>query len=174
MNSLILRALTPSDAQLFFEAKERSSETDTPFHLGYQDGMTFSDYLRHLDEMERGVNLPSGYVPGSLYFGFVEGTIVGRLSLRHTLNSYLFNVGGHIGYMVHPQFRGLGYATEMLRQGLIYASKFHLDRVLLTCDHDNVASIRVIEKCGGQLEGKQNDKCRYWISLNPDLKLSMG
>ena len=69
-----------------------------------------------------------------------------------------------------PDFRRRGYATEILRQSLdIARDRFGLTRVLLTCDDDNVGSIRTIEKNGGVLENVvygadvPKPKRRYWI-----------
>jgi predicted acetyltransferase len=59
----------------------------------------------------------------------------------------------------------------MLRLALPLARERGLDRALITCDEDNTASRRVIEKCGGLLEGTSPIpesgvlQCRYWISL---------
>ena len=78
-------------------------------------------------------------------------------------------IGGHIGYVVIPSRHGCGYATEILRQALEHCSDIGLERVLLTCDIDNIASQRVIEKNGGVLEGLVEapelrvPKRRYWI-----------
>src|SRR6185503_15708940 len=101
---------------------------------------------------------------------FRGSRIVGRVSIRHELNEFLMRIGGHIGYTVVPEFRRRGYATEMLRQSLaISRQRFGLTRVLVTCDDDNVGSIRTIEKNGGVLEnivtGPDLDtpKRRYWI-----------
>jgi predicted acetyltransferase len=72
--------------------------------------------------------------------------------LRHSLNDFLRRLGGHIGYIVVPDHRGRGHATEMLRQGLDLARSMGLEKVLVTCDEGNVASRRTIEKCGGEYE----------------------
>lgn len=39
----------------------------------------------------------------TLLFAFVGTRIVGRVSIRHSLNPFLERVGGHIGYVVVPQ-----------------------------------------------------------------------
>src|SRR5690606_33152193 len=94
-----------------------------------------------------------------------------RLSIKLCLNTYLHNIGGHIGYGVVPAHRRKGYATEMLRQGLEEAKKRGFRRVLVTCDIDNIGSSRVIEKNGGILENLyaspelRAPKKRYWIAI---------
>lgn len=60
---------------------------------------------------------------------------------------------GHIGYSVPPPLRGKGYATVLLKLLLDMAFRRGLTSVLLTCDTDNDASRRVIEKCGGRFDG---------------------
>jgi predicted acetyltransferase len=107
-----------------------------------------------------------------LLFGWVDGVIVGRLMLRHSLNDFLRRVGGHIGYIVVPGYRRRGHATEMLRQSLDLARTVGLQKVLVTCDEENVASRRTIEKCGGEYEDTLSSpeapagKRRYWIGLS--------
>ncbi len=88
------------------------------------------------------------------------------------LNDFLARVGGHIGYVVVPEFRRQGHATEILRQAVHIAhEQLGLVRVLVTCDDDNVGSIRAIEKNGGVLEdvvsGAELEipKRRYWIGI---------
>jgi predicted acetyltransferase len=135
-----------------------------------KEGMPFSRYLEVLAEQERGLNLPPNHVPSTFLFAFVATRIVGRVSIRHSLNASLERVGGHIGYVVVPEFRRLGYATTILRLSIqIAREKLGIDRILMTCDDDNIGSIRTIEKNGGILEnvfsGPDLDKPkrRYWI-----------
>lgn len=103
-----------------------------------------------------------------------------RVSIRHALTPFLERVGGHIGYVVVPEYRRQGYATAILRQSLqIARQKLGLTRVLLTCDDDNIGSIRVIEKNRGILESVvtgtngETSKRRYWIATE-GLRLGSG
>jgi predicted acetyltransferase len=102
------------------------------------------------------------------YFWITDGPeggreVVGFLALRHRLNAWLLEEGGHIGYGVRPSRRGQGHASRALRLALGSAAELGLDRVLVTCDEDNVGSRRTIERCGGAYEDSRNGKRRYWI-----------
>jgi predicted acetyltransferase len=106
-------------------------------------------------------------------FWLVEGdTYHGRLSLRHELNEALRQHGGNIGYDIRPSSRRRGLGTLQLALGLDKAREFGLERVLLTCDDNNVASTRIIEANGGVLQdvidtpGEPGRRSRrYWIEL---------
>lgn len=89
--------------------------------------------------------------------------ILGFLAIRHRLNRFLFDQGGHIGYSVRPSARRQGIASAALELGLAEARDLGIDPVLVTCDEDNVASRRTIEKTGGQYENTVDGKLRYWI-----------
>lgn len=132
--------------------------------------MPLTRYLEVLAARERGERLPPDHVPSTFLFAFVATRIVGRVSIRHSLNAFLERVGGHIGYVVVPEFRRQGHATEILRQSLEIARRtLGIRRVLVTCDDDNIGSIRTIEKNGGILENivrgpdLEKPKRRYWI-----------
>ena len=144
------------------------------------DGMTWlpdvelGEMVKRLRELAEGINLPEWYVPANAYWLVRDGsTILGTLSLRHRLNESLREIGGHIGYSIRPSARGKGYATRMLSMALQKASELGLRRVLITCDRNNRASARVIEKNGGVLErekplvhkGKPRVCRHYWIEL---------
>ncbi|MBB6628446.1 GNAT family N-acetyltransferase [Nocardioides sp. KIGAM211] len=90
--------------------------------------------------------------------------VVGFLALRHTLNDWLLEEGGHIGYSVRPSRRREGHAGRALGLALPRAAALGLDRVLLTCDEDNLASRGTIEANGGAYEDSRNGKRRYWIA----------
>ena len=139
------------------------------FGLGYQPGQPWSDYLAQLERQRCGIALPPGLVPATFLVVEVDGELVGRSSIRHELTTSSAARGGHIGYGVVVEHRRRGYATQTLRQSLIVARAVGVDRVLVTCDHDNVGSATVIERCGGVLHSVIDcedgiPKRRYWIN----------
>ncbi len=168
---LVLRTLRPEDELSFREALRefRLEEPAWDFALGFEEALGFAEYLRRLDAVSRGEKVPAGFVPATFYVGVVDDVVVGRLSLRHELNEFLARIGGHIGYGVRPSQRARGYATEMLRQAIPLSAARGITHALITCDVDNVASRKVIERCGGVLESitcdpsVQIQKRRYWL-----------
>ena len=99
-----------------------------------------------------------------------ENTIKGVINLRHWLTPGLEAHGGHIGYTVAPSHRRQGIATAMLARVLPHANGLNIDRVLVSCDVENIGSRRAIENNGGVLERQQWDESLertsnfYWVS----------
>ena len=84
--------------------------------------------------------------------------MVGFLAFRHELNAFLLEEGGHIGYAVRPARRREGHATRALGLAVRRAAELGLDRVLVTCDDDNVPSAATIIGNGGVLEDVRKGK----------------
>lgn len=103
------------------------------------------------------------------YRWIVDGTeLLGGIALRHEFTDFVARMG-HIGYGVRPSARGRGVATWALGRMLGEARTIGLERVLIVCEPDNVASSGVIEHNGGVLdnpaETDQPLPRRYWIKL---------
>lgn len=115
--------------------------------------------------------VPKGLVPSSTYLGVREkdNYIVGMIDIRHYLNEYLTQVGGHIGYGVRKTERNKGYAKQMLKLALEKCKELKIKKVLITCDEDNIASEKVILSANAKLEDIRNvdgeNKKRFWIEL---------
>ena len=169
--ALELCPLKLEDERSFMEAvaEFRLEHPPWEFALGFDHFTNFSDYVSGLDGWPRGENLPSGFVPSGFYVGVVDGEVIGRVSLRFRLNEFLSKIGGHIGYGVRPGRHRRGYATEMLRQALPICASIGIERALVTCDTDNIGSIKVVERCGGVFESVtchpelKVQKRRYWL-----------
>lgn len=115
---------------------------------------------------------PADRVHNDLYWVVDGAEVVGFLSFRHTLNEWLAEAGGHIGYSVRSSRRRQGIASAALRLGLERAREVGLERVLITCDVDNEGSYRTIERAGGVLQDISDQSARgmgllrrYWIAL---------
>lgn len=151
--------------------REWEGESPHWYSFAWKDGMTFPEMLKILDNEAKGVGLAPGRVPHTMLYGFLDGAIIGRVSVRHELNEKLRERGGHIGYSVAKRYRRRGYATEMVKQAMEFCRQLGLSSIMVTCSDGNEPSWRIIEKFGGNLEDRifdQEDQeliRRYWIPL---------
>jgi predicted acetyltransferase len=165
---LTLRPLSKTDKESFLNAVSEFKAHDPfwEFAFSFKETDDYDRYIETVEDWANGRHLAPGHVPASCFVAVVDGKIIGRVSIRHTLNDFLMKVGGHIGYGVIPSCRRKGYATEILRQSLPIAKSLGINRLLLTCDEGNVGSYRTIEKNGGVLEKSAEGKRRYWFDLS--------
>lgn len=140
----------------------------SPWAIFKNDYHDFDYYLEHLELKEAA----EGLVPDSVFFLLDEARdrLLGAVNIRHYLNDSLLKEGGHIGDGIRPSERRKGYATEMIRLALTECKKLGIDKVLMTCDKENIASAKSIIKNGGILENEfvNSDgkvEQRYWISI---------
>jgi predicted acetyltransferase len=135
----------------------------------------FARYIEAITAQTGSVRLPTGEtvpkVPFSVFW-LVEGdAFIGEASIRHELNAHLLKEGGHVGYGIRPSRQRQGYGKLILALALEQCRLLGIERVLVTCFADNVASARIIEANGGALENVIADPAgrgplrRYWISL---------
>ena len=98
---------------------------------------------------------------------------IGEIAIRHRLNDALAERGGHIGYGVRYSEWNRGYGTKMLALALEKAKETRISPVLITCNDDNLASARVMEKNGFVLadvipvsrDGENYLTRRYWKTI---------
>jgi predicted acetyltransferase len=165
--SVRLRPPRPGDEPVVRAAHEEMLAEDFQFALGLEADTPFEEWIARLDAHRCGRDL-GDWVPGTFLMAEAGGAVVGRVSVRHELNEWLANEGGHIGYGVLRQHRRRGYATEILQQALVVARAVGVDRVLVTCDDHNLGSAAVIEANGGVRDAErplagEAPMRRYWI-----------
>lgn len=132
------------------------------------------DIFKRIDNFRTGNDLPDNYVKAT-YLWLVDGDeFVGEVSIRHELTDSLLRFGGNIGYGIRHSQWNKGVGTIMLSMALDYAKKvIGLGKVLITCNDNNYASARIIEKNGGILQDKiintidgiDRTTRRYWIEI---------
>lgn len=161
------------DAMAEFQAEGRGSADDASMvgreirenATGWADDSVFASYVRALradaDETTRRAD---GLVPCTNLWWIEDDRYLARLAIRHRLTPWLLEYGGHIGYDVRPSARRQGHATAMLRAALPISRSLGIERVLVTCDEDNIGSRKTIEANGGVFEDQRGTKRRYWIS----------
>ncbi len=149
-----------------FQAEDRHLEENLE-ELIKDFGNRVQDLLDETDPSK----LKPGRVPMTVLWLVDNGEYIGRISIRHELNENLLHWGGHIGYEIRPARQKQGYGKLILKLGLERAKKLGLQKVLVSCDEDNMASKKIIESNGGVFEntvdvdGRPKKILRFWISL---------
>lgn len=171
MNVELVRASKEMKEQYlsFINDWEKDGEEITPYAARLQD-MDYKTWLDYTYKFETVDTCPSNLVPAHTYFLVLDNKkIIGAVNIRHYLNDYLLKFAGHIGYGVLPSERKQGYASLMLSMALPIAKKLGINRVLITCDKNNVGSAKTIINNGGVLEnevsGDGEITQRYWIEV---------
>ena len=149
---LVLRVRTVADAE---DIHAYASLPEVAYPAAFQPVKTLDDeiyYLEHiLPERNKKENLPAGY--GIV----VKGTdkIVGSVDFNHRHEDDVLE----IGYILHPDYWGLGYVPEAARALIDLAFKeLNLHKIELSCFDYNIQSQRVAEKLGFTLEARIRDR----------------
>ena len=72
---------------------------------------------------------------------------VGHINFRIGSSEHVQLCAGHIGYRIEEKFRGHGYALQACRALAPFVRSIYPE-VLLTCNPDNYASAKTIERLG--------------------------
>ncbi|MDB6186274.1 GNAT family N-acetyltransferase [Gemella haemolysans] len=116
--------------------------------------LSIPEWVEFTENTKKKESLTPGFVTAHTFFALDNNKIVGIINARHELNDYLLNFGGHIGYSVRKSERRKGYAKAMLSYTVDFLFSLGLEKILITCDKNNIASKRTIESCGGILENE--------------------
>jgi len=139
--------------------------------------LRFRAYIQKLRDASQGIGLQPGWVPYTTLWLVCPTVplIFGSVQLRHRLTEALEKEGGHIGYTITPSQRRQGLGTLQLALALDEVRRrresLGLDRVLITCNTENIGSAKIIQKNGGIFESEVisdfsgKPVSRYWIDL---------
>jgi len=170
MRDLTFRAPELGDEAAIAEAQRTMASEGHTFAFGYTPGDDFARWVEIVNGRRVGRHLSPGWPAATFELALVETELAGRLSVRHGLNDFLLEQGGHIGYQVLPRFRRRGIGRQMLQRGLGLARAVGVERVMVTCDEHNAASRRIIESAGGLYESSYSGADgavpirRYWFA----------
>ncbi len=106
---------------------------------------------------------PPGWTHTSTYWWADGDRYLGSIRIRHRMIPPVLATAGLIGYDIAPRERRQGHGTAMLRAALPLARRMGFDRVLITCDPDNLGSRKVMENNGGIFECQRDGKLRFWV-----------
>lgn len=143
------------------------------------EGITYEEWLDDVIKFQEKEYAESkNKVPGTTFFTIRESDnkIIGMVNLRHYLNDYLKNFGGHIGYGIRPAERRKGYAKIQLYLTLIEAQKLGIDKVMVDCVNTNIGSEKTILALGGEFDRQVFEESRnvtlnnYWIDVNKSIE----
>lgn len=140
---LILRDWQPTDADDLFEY---AKDPDTGPNAGWQPHQTREESVKIIDY----------FMQENDVWAVVDqkdNKVIGSIGLHHDQHRRNENAR-MLGYVIAKAYWGRGYATEAAQAVLQYAfTSLDLELVSVMHFHFNLASKRVIEKCGFRYEG---------------------
>jgi len=104
-------------------------------------------YLESIIAHARGQKLTENTPATSSYFCLHNDEVIGTIRYRRGNSPLIKRVIGHVGYDTKPSARGQGVAKFMLSW---LQSQVLTEPIIVTCEHNNIASQKVIESCGGK------------------------
>jgi RimJ/RimL family protein N-acetyltransferase len=151
-SDLVLRALTRVEAEAIV-TEDRTGQSWA------KDYPTLADVGITAIALAGRAVFPTEAVPWGL-FVIVEqssGLSVGGIGFKGTPNE---RREVEVGYGVCPSCQGRGVASEALAALCAFA-RGRVDAIIAETDRDNVASQRVLEKCGFRSEGGDHELLRW-------------
>lgn len=129
-------------------ASSYGSINDEHYFNKYKKALVdFQGYLLDIYNYSKGINLKQGDVTTSTFWLVDKKEVVGVVRIRHEE----VDTAGHMGYDISPNYRNKGYGNQILKLSLDRATNIGIKEVVLTCNIDNIASRKIIEKNNGKL-----------------------
>ena len=138
---LLLRRVTRADEQEVFFLR---SDARVNAFVGRQRAQTLDDARRHIQKLDEGLSKNEG----------ITWAIVPEGSRQMLGSVVLWNIDwaaqkAETGYELHPDVQGRGLMLEALQAVLTYCFQtLHLRRIEAFTLGENLASVRLLKKCG--------------------------
>lgn len=171
--------------------KEWAFVHDTPLNEnGFENNFSgierkdFDQALQIIINNSKGLDLPKGYVPQTVYYLWCDNPedftnsspcpvpaknfpiIIGEFNLRHHLCESLINGSGHVGQFIKKEFRGMGFCTKGLQLLIEKARQIVPEEELyMHCNSNNTASLKVMLKNGGVIHHQNENGIFVRIKL---------
>lgn len=110
----------------------------------------YEEWLTNVQNNNNEETISEENVLTDVYLGVRNDRVVGIVSLKHELDDSQIDAS-HINYSVRPSCRCKGCGTKMVKQALGKAKDIGLEEIQVSIPHDNIGSIKVIEKNDAEL-----------------------
>lgn len=160
-----LRKLSPDDGRDIYAMLQELPKDENGFINGC-NGKTYDEFKAWLiksNNVANGIGLKEWMVPQNIYWLYINGVPVGIGKIRHYLTDKLREEGGHVGYAIIPSQRNKGYGKILLSMLIDCAREMKINRLLLTVQNHNIASIKVALSNGGRIEKVDAQRHFIWI-----------
>ncbi|PDH96704.1 GNAT family N-acetyltransferase [Oenococcus oeni] len=123
------------------------AEGETSYYDKYKMALdNFHEYIKLLEKEGQGTDLPKDRVAQATFWSVDDNFhVLGVTRIRKQTLEF----GGNIGYDIAPAYRKKGYGSLILKLALIKAREMNLQKAIVTCEVDNIASKKIIEKNKG-------------------------
>ena len=113
-------------ADSYYRAVEGYKENNIRLYEFFD--MPFEKIVKYTDDMEKGENLPKGWVPATCLWFVDEQEFLGEISIRHELTENLEKLGGHVGYGVRYDKWAGDWNGNASAGNFLYSGKFALEK----------------------------------------------
>ena len=156
---LRLRRFTRDDRERFLEYRRHP---DVARHQGWDESYSGEDADRFLDAMTTAPEWRPGHWFQVAIERSADGVLLGDVAF------WPDHDGGtvEIGYSLHPDAQGNGYASEAVTALIRALRDRGADTVVAGCDPNNAASIRLLERLGFAFDGVVDGERTYRLAIS--------
>lgn len=164
--SIEIKKLSIEDGLDIYEMLQELPADENGF-INSMAGKTFDEFKEWLKKAvknseQEGI-IDGWKVPQTIFWLFENGKPVGYGKIRHFLTDKLLVEGGNVGYSIRPSARNRGLGKTLLSLLITESRKIGVEKILLTIQNSNKASINVALANGGKIEKTTDERSYIWI-----------